>query len=198
MKKTLVIIVLLINTIVSYSQNQYPLYLSSDAITGGYYKDIDNDLNKFQGTWKYSDGTTSLTIVLKKKNQVTVPYGDYMTDILVGEYSFVYNGTQQTNTLNSLEQNATTYGANNIYATIIRRCDECLPGQRKVVIGIFKDPVVEYLGARMSLSYYTENGTEKLKLGLKPETYVYTDELPPIPAGYESVPIGKYILTKQP
>lgn len=198
MKKIVLTTLLTIHTVLCYSQSEYPLYLSFDEIPGAYYKDIDNDLNKFQGTWKYTNGTTTLTIVIKKKLNLNVPYGNYLTDILVGEYSYVHNGVQQTNTINNLDQNSMVYAANNIYAETIGKCDACLPGQRNLIYGTFKDPIVPYFRAEMSLIHYVENGVEKLKLGLKPETYVYRDELPPILAGYEAVPIGKYILTKQP
>lgn len=198
MRIIFLIITMGISVFTGYSQNQYPLYLSNQEIVGSYYKDMDNDLNKFQGTWKYTNGTTSLTIVLKKKTQVNNTIRNFLTDMLVGEYSFIYNGTQQANTINNIEQNAVNYANNNIYATIIRRCDECLPGQRDVLIGTFKDPTIQHYNSRMSLRYFIENGTAKLKISLKPNTYAHIGELPSPPAGYEPVPMDVYILTKQP
>ena len=196
MKNIFIIIVLLLS-ITGCSQT-FPLYLAHSQEAGKYYKDIDNDLNKFQGIWRYQNGTTSLTIVLRKKTQVLNPFRNFTSDMLIGEYSYIHNGIQQANTIDLMESNSSTYGDNNIYGTTLGRCDECPTGGKNLIFLFFNDPVVSYLNSQMSVKYYVENGVEKIKIGLKPDTYVHTGELPPIPNDYEPVPIAKYILIKQP
>ncbi|WP_177731612.1 DUF6705 family protein [Flavobacterium inviolabile] len=196
MKNIFIITILLLS--ISGCSQTLPLYLAHSQESGKYYKDIDNDLNKFQGTWKYTNGSTSLTIVLRKKTQVVNPFRNFTTDMLIGEYSYIHNGIQQTNTISLMEANSADYGNNNIYGTTLGKCDECPAGAKNLVFLFFNDPVVSYLNSQMSVKYFIENGVEKIKIGLKPDTYVHTGELPAMPAGYEPVPIDKYTLIKQP
>ncbi|HRB72267.1 DUF6705 family protein [Flavobacterium sp. WV_118_3] len=195
--KNIFIITILLLSITGCSQT-FPLYLAHSQEAGKYYKDIDNDLNKFQGTWKYTNGSTSLTIVLRKKTQVVNPFRNFTTDMLIGEYSYIHNGIQQANTIGLMESNSSTYGGNNIYGATLGKCDECPTGGKNLVFLSFSDPAASYLNSQMSVKYYVENGIEKIKIGLKPENYVHTGELPALPSGYVPVPIDKYILIKQP
>ena len=68
-----------------------------------YYKDIDNDFNRFEGTWLLTNGTTTLTIILEKKVmsyiQNVMSNTNYYRDALVGEYRYVENGIEKINTL---------------------------------------------------------------------------------------------------
>jgi hypothetical protein len=52
-----------------------------------YVKDIDNELNKFIGTWIFSDGTSTFTLVLQK--QIQTFNDDYYEDYMIGEYSSI-------------------------------------------------------------------------------------------------------------
>ena len=77
-------------------------------INGAYYKDTNNDFDKFVGTWKYTNGITSLTITLQKKAQYHKFHsnGDnYYLDVMVGEYKYIENGVEKINTLPFLSQN---------------------------------------------------------------------------------------------
>ncbi|WP_431133699.1 DUF6705 family protein [Psychroserpens mesophilus] len=65
-----------------------------------YYKDIDNDLNSFEGTWLYTNGTTSLKIILSKE---VMYFNDfYYEDLITGEYQYIEDGIEVINTLTSL------------------------------------------------------------------------------------------------
>ena len=58
-----------------------------------YYKDVHNLLNPFVGTWLYTNGTTSLKLVLRK---IIGHDNDYnIKDILVGEYEYIENGVSK-------------------------------------------------------------------------------------------------------
>lgn len=39
-------------------------------VSGTYYKDIDNDFNRFEGTWVYSNANTTLKITFRKKTNI--------------------------------------------------------------------------------------------------------------------------------
>ncbi|TRW23345.1 hypothetical protein FMM05_14220 [Flavobacterium zepuense] len=90
---------------VGVCRGQSPILPINDAnypeATGAYYKDLNNDLNRYVGTWKYTNGTTSLTVTLQKKvmqHIINAPYG-YYEDLVIGEYKYILNGVEKINTL---------------------------------------------------------------------------------------------------
>ena len=93
MRKLVIILVLLSNTITAQS----PIidiedYGKEESISGAYYKDIKNYFDDFTGTWIYTNGNTSLKIVLNKK---TMRYtGKFYTDAVDGEYQYIENGVE--------------------------------------------------------------------------------------------------------
>jgi hypothetical protein len=70
-------------------------------ISNAYYKDIDNLLNPFEGTWVYTDGSTSFKIVFLKKEMTY--RGNYYEDILIGEYQYIRNGEELFNSLSEVD-----------------------------------------------------------------------------------------------
>jgi hypothetical protein len=78
---------------------------SGNIVQGAYYKDLDNVFDKFVGSWKYTNGSTSLIITFKKKTIFYNIYDDYYEDILVGEYKYIENGIEIVNTLPNLTIN---------------------------------------------------------------------------------------------
>ncbi|SNV32292.1 Uncharacterised protein [Chryseobacterium taklimakanense] len=52
---------------------------------------LNNNLNKFVGTWKYSDANQSLTIILKKENIKLPIENDVRADAIIGFHKFVKN-----------------------------------------------------------------------------------------------------------
>jgi hypothetical protein len=65
-----------------------------------YYKDVNNLLNPFVGTWVYTNGTTSFKIVLRKVTNFN--NGFNFEDFIVGEYEYIENGVTLINTLPNL------------------------------------------------------------------------------------------------
>ncbi|MEX2349795.1 MAG: DUF6705 family protein, partial [Flavobacteriaceae bacterium] len=98
--KPIFFILLLIFTISCKAQTIVPLNTSVfDSPSGIYYKkDLNNELNKFEGTWKYTNGNTSFTMVLEKKLKVNI-LGKYYKDKIVGWYKYIENGQVIINTL---------------------------------------------------------------------------------------------------
>ena len=68
-----------------------------------YYKDTQNKLNQFEGTWVYDDGVSYIKFVLIKKYQF--PVENYFEDLIVGEFQYKKNGQEIINTLNNLNYN---------------------------------------------------------------------------------------------
>ncbi len=105
MKHILIIVIVTFSLLNCKAQN--PI-VSLDAYRhttpdGAYYKDLDNEFNKLEGSWTYTNGNTSLTIILQKKELIYVN-NDYR-DILVGEYRYSINGVEIINTLPLLTNN---------------------------------------------------------------------------------------------
>lgn len=69
-------------------------------IPNAYYKDVDNKLNDFEGTWVFDDGINYVKFVLVKKTHMTI--WNHYEDYLVGELQIKKNGTDLINTLNNL------------------------------------------------------------------------------------------------
>jgi len=65
-----------------------------------YLKDIGNKFAPFVGTWKWTQGSSELTIIIEKLEMVYKPHSNYYSDELVGKYRYVENGIEITNTLN--------------------------------------------------------------------------------------------------
>lgn len=173
------------------------------AVNGAYYKDIYNDLDRYVGTWKYSNGSTSLTISLRKiiRQHYQNEIYDYYEDMLVGEYMYVENGSLKINTLPQLNINFEINGHNifggNIIGPHSQYCLNCGPNDRKVLLQ-FIDPDREIPGYESEMIFQRADDAtvEKLKLkfrtisglitevGVEPEFTEYT------------VPFGEYVLTK--
>lgn len=92
MKNILILFAIMFTTI-TYCQNPIlPITTSigSGISDGAYLKDINNDLDKFEGTWRYVSGNDTLTINLQKFEQNF--NGDYYEDELRGNYRYVKDG----------------------------------------------------------------------------------------------------------
>jgi len=70
-----------------------------------YYKDIGNNLNRYEGTWIYDDGVSYIKIVLVKK--IKFPVWQYFEDTLIGGFQYKKNGVEIINTLNDITSSQT-------------------------------------------------------------------------------------------
>lgn len=105
MKKIFSLILLVIVFFNSNAQN--PIFditdfnNTSQDIYGAYHKDINNQLNTFEGTYVFELGNTSLKVVLQKKTMSSLN-GTLYEDLIVGEYQYIVDGVQMINTLPQL------------------------------------------------------------------------------------------------
>lgn len=168
---------------------------------GAYFKDLDNEMDKFVGTWQYNNnGTDFLNIVLQKKTHVY--NGEFYEDYLVGEYRYVQNNVEIINTIpnNPLEWNnidersiGGRYFISNDEVVI---CNDCTSNERRIDL-YFSDSERNYLSLSLVLRYLPQLPGEPEKMtatlisthgGMIPN-----ENSPTVPR----VPLGEYLMTKQ-
>jgi len=165
-------------------------------VEGAYYKDFDNELGKFVGTWKYTNGTTSFTIILQKKAMFYEPDDHYYEDIIVGEYRYVNNGIEIVNTLNNLNVNCLNQYKYNLAGLVITDRFVTTAGNRNIKLN-FTDPERDYLNRGIFVDYVAPSGSvpAKIKVKFTGSMSIVPDDSSPMEI---RVPEVDYILTKQP
>ena len=98
---------------------------------GMYFKDMNNNLNKFEGTWEYQDSTSKLTVILQKIEDYEV--GSALSDVIVGNYIYEENGVEIINTLTNP---SVSQGSDDIYHIEMYGLSNSTR-----TIGDFEDPV---------------------------------------------------------
>jgi len=188
------------------AQTIIPLYNGPTNVNGAYYKDTFNDLNRFEGTWKYTNGTTSLTITLQKKEMQNFNDGhtQYYEDVLIGAYRYIENGAEKINTLSQLDIFYPNFFSYPIAGDIIAgpntaACPECEFNERKVLLS-FSDPTRDIPGMESVMAFIRsdEGNIQKLNLVFYVTSGGYQEEGQS--SGFDSytVPFGEYLLVKQP
>ena len=107
--KTLITILISLTTTFFYAQEQVVSLTELGEIVEQenvtyYYKDIDGDLNKFLGTWKYQDANKELIVVFYL-NEYIESGGSYC-DELYAKFKYTENGTVIYNTLLDISNDA--------------------------------------------------------------------------------------------
>ncbi|MFT4610674.1 MAG: hypothetical protein ACJA1H_002795 [Glaciecola sp.] len=169
-----------------------------NILDGSYVKDLNSELNKFVGTWIFTDGTTSFTLVLQKYEQTF--NDDYYEDYLAGEYSYIGNGLAIVNTLPSLNNTQLSLDDRNIGGRYVvkgpdHNCADCLANERRIDL-YFSDPNREYLSTGIVLRYLVnETNPEKITATI----YVVGNVMLPYEGASSSpsVPYGTYLMEKQ-
>jgi len=178
-----------------------PLYRANpDMPEGTHYKDLDNDLSQFEGTWKWQRNDSIVTIVLQKKEDVYDSNYNQYEDYLVGEYKFTVGNTVIQDYLYRLDDN-TLIGLDHYIAgnTILHKeqqpvCDECAINQRQVFV-YYQDPLYEYINSAMVLRHKVENGVEKINVVFYAfNYYIRPTEESPLE---NRIPYGNYTFIKQ-
>lgn len=171
----------------------------NNASAGTYFSDIENEMNKFVGTWQYAIANESLTIVLQKKTMV--PYKAFFEDLLVGEYEYILNGTTVVNTLHLLNNSSIPVVEHNILGRRIVPnnaqpiCTDCSSSDRRFKLYFF-DSEREYLrSVRITLQYMPTTNPPQMKVTIMEYDGAW---LPYEGAPTETrVPYGEYLMTKQ-
>lgn len=163
-----------------------------------YYKDSNNLLDSFVGTFLYSNGSTSFEIKLEKKINSSVNNGIYFEDLLIGAYRYVENGVEKVNTLNDLDNNIPNGSLNPISGNGIMRGkvlgqDDAAPNEAWIYASI-KDPISD-TSSKLFIRKIMINGQEAIKIGVYFH-HIVRDENDPEPVP-NSFPSEEFILIKQ-
>lgn len=162
-----------------------------------YYKDVDNYLSQFTGTWAYNNGNTTLKIVIQKKSMKLMP-GGYFEDRLIGEYRYVKDGVEKVNTLPNLDVDYEDPYKHRIVGNLMLGkmgnplCFDCSDTDRKVVRLYFVDPIT-HLDAELYLRYI---GNNQLKIYIRQKMILVTPDSG-ITTYIMTVPTGAYTMTRQ-
>jgi len=162
-----------------------------------YVKDVNNEFNKFVGTWKYIDGNTELTFKLKKELHYQADTDYNFVDLLVGEYKYVENGVEKVNTLVDFDDDSITGYDHNISGGTFTHIapSSCLISSDNNEIKIevsLDDPNDFNITGNVILRYVNENGVEKIQVCIQDNSVLADDENANI-----AIPDGFYELIKQ-
>jgi len=171
-----------------------------DLPTGTYYKDLNNDLDKFTGTWKSEENNNFFQIIIEKKEYVYDDIFEKYDDMLIGEYQFIENGVEIANTLYRLELdeiNGHQYfisGSSILHKFDYPKCSDCLEEERRVLL-FFIDPERPKLRSRLILRYLVIDGIEYLECKLQGSGSGVA--LPQDNYLERRIPLGEYLFIKQ-
>lgn len=191
--KNIILPLLLIFSISIFTNAQntvIPLFEGLDyaKTKDAYYKDIDNNLDSFLGTWVYTNTKEILIITLKKQQRVYFNYNDapYYADYIYGEYSYTdKNGKLLVNTLANIDKTVSKMSQHLIFGnrliphTFPPSCKDCSPNERRLRLRI-QDPERSYLKTNLVLRI-TPNHKNTMELQL---TLSFSD----IPEGAPKLP----------
>lgn len=164
--------------------------------TNTYFKDMNNSLDPFVGTYVLSSGNKYFKIVLQKMIHSNTSPTNY-DDLVVGEYKYVdANGVEKVNTLSQININSINGYKHNICGNNILQnadepvCNNCNTGEKRLRLG-FLDNYPGYIIIRKIVV----NGQDAISV-FKSEHGENGDEN----GNYTpaKVPKGTYTLIKQP
>lgn len=196
------ILIVLLSTTISCKAQSEVLDISQKGeipsltanLSDKYYKDLNNLLNPFEGTYVYSEGDTYLKLVLQKKEMCF--FGDHYEDMIIGEYQYIKNGIEIVNTLPKLNQNIDDKRNHGIDGNQIltgnQLCEECSPTDKHLHVGLVEDGKGR---ASMSIRKVTVNGQEAIKVFFYWHYKTHVVGTPESPS--PSLPGGVYIMLKQ-
>lgn len=162
MKTIYILLITLIFTLTTFSQSPIvniedipSFFKDGGGVENAYYKDVNNFMNPFEGTWLYSDGNTSFKIVLTKEEiQYT---GKYYTDYIIGEYQYIENGSEVANTLSNNNQYNIGINGNSLVPNTARPpCNDCPANERRLRLTIHD--IITGLNGTFTLKLINVNG----------------------------------------
>jgi hypothetical protein len=166
---------------------------------GYYMKDINNYLNPFEGTYIYTNGTTSFKMILVKKVQQY--NGRYYEDLIIGEYQYIENGIEKANTLNQINTVYNDQRSHNIDGNLIVnnnfrywKCPSCPTNEKRLSCSIMDTSTLR--GASITMRRTSEAGQEVMKIKISHVTGVALVSGQPAPPDF-SLPQGEFTLIKQ-
>lgn len=161
---------------------------------GSYFKDLNGDLDGYDGIYLYNGpNNTSLKIILKKK---VLSHGYYYEDLIVGEYKFIRNGIEVNNTLVNINNNYTNekinhaITGNRILIGTVYGCPDCSPTEKRLRLGFIDNKSNHIVG--LDIRKTKVNGASAIRILIFSEEYLTG----PNPDSY-MLALGEYIMIKQ-
>ncbi|MGB1307680.1 MAG: DUF6705 family protein [Oceanihabitans sp.] len=177
----------------------------SPRLENSYYKDTDNDFNRFIGTWKFTNGLEEFSMILNKKElNVFTNYKNitYYSDYLYGEYQYIdEDGNELVNSLSNITNTSIgvsehlIFGNGFIPIRVIPRCDDCEAGERRVELSL-TDPERDYISIDIILRTVpsiTDPSINDLHMIVWRSYSVIPEDAPNV----SRIPLGEYIFIKQ-
>ncbi|MBW8521804.1 hypothetical protein K0U91_04905 [Chryseobacterium chendengshani] len=164
----------------------------------GYYrKDINNVLDQFQGTYIYTNGNTTLKMILVKK--IKQYNGSYYEDLIIGEYQYIVNGLVKINTLSNINVVYNNQYVEHAIAgiSVINnnnrqwKCPQCIPDEKRLHSRIIDRSSNRY--ADFFMRKTVVNGQEVMQVKIaNVKLDVFNDNPQPF-----SLPLGEFTMIKQ-
>ena len=167
-----------------------------EPVKNTYYKDVNNLLDPFTGTYLYTDSNTSLKIILQKK--ILSYDGFCYEDLIIGEYQYIENGIEKTNTLSKINTNYTNQNEHSIHGNYVFTnssylCQDCQQNEKRLLGGMVEQSTGNV--AQIIIQKLTVNNQPAIKINIWWRTRGYQEGTPPLLR--PSFPGGDYILIKQ-
>jgi hypothetical protein len=201
------IVFILISLLYHFCNAQSPvinLTERGDFISNAYYKDINNMLDAYEGTYIYENGSTFFKIVLIKKNMksFTTDEGQYFEDLIVGEYQYIENGIEKANTLSDLNIDFSRQRKHKINGNkLINRnnrawvCYDCSSLEKRLALRI--NDVISGRYGDFIIHRKIENNQEVIKVLATHFSGAIMIGDEPEPMGF-ALPQGEFTMIKQP
>ena len=161
-----------------------------------YVKDVNNEFNKFEGTWKYQNANTEITFKLKKEVHYQLSSRNEYQDLLVGEYQYIENGIEKANTLSdfmnpNIEGYAHKISGGSYTHVLPGFCEDNSPISEIKISLFVSHPIDEFVDGRAILRYVNDNGTDKLEACIYDYTTLGDSDV------RLEIPNGYYVFIKQ-
>ena len=181
---------------------QSPVYDISEPHEGpqnSYYKDLNGNLDGYDGIYRYTDANIVFKIALKKK---VTSYGYYYQDLVVGEFQFIKNGVELNNTLSNIDANYEDEELNHvitghlILTGTMWGCPDCSPTEKRLRLS-FVDNKSDNI-ASLDIRKTTVNGVPAIKVSVSSggdirDKIIGDPVTTPLPPTME---LGDYLMTR--
>ncbi|KGO85101.1 hypothetical protein Q764_14245 [Flavobacterium suncheonense GH29-5 = DSM 17707] len=198
--KKIIFITLLTSTTLSFSQNPVIDLVDRDGtrINGAYYKDVNDLLSPFEGTYIYTNGNKMFKILLEKK---VMQYNtEYYEDLIIGEYQYTVNGVDVSNTLSQINTIYNNQRKHNIEGNFIIdfnefrmwQCPECNPNEIRLKLSI--NDVSTGRVAKLFIRRMNVSGQDVIKVKISHIMRDFSNN--PNPPDF-TLPKGEFVMVKQ-
>lgn len=169
-----------------------------EQTAGAYYKDVNNHLNQFEGTYRHANGNEELTIVFKKFTNLF--NGEYYQDVLAGEIKYKKDEIVLFDNLSKINQNLPNKYLHDICGNSILKntsrpiCPDCYENQKRARLIFFGRHNNDEGGAIILQKIIQEGQPERMRIYIMYTNQLWIQGQPePLPAKIRS---GEYILTR--